>query len=152
MSTSIIQTPVILKEEKDWQPWLELIKSASLKQGLWEYINPSTPWSQVPRLERPIRPTPSTVKPPTVHQNQEDIGSSSTQQSSLHFDPTDPPETKFSELDQDEKQHLQTLKEEYAYDLKSYDRKIEALAELRTRIQSTITKANFLYTTNCDHI
>jgi DNA repair exonuclease SbcCD ATPase subunit len=55
-------------------------------------------------------------------------------------------------LDQDKKQHLQTLKEEYAYDLKSYDRKIEALAELRTRIQSTITKANFLYTINCDHV
>jgi len=61
-------------------------------------------------------------------------------------------ETKFSKLDQDEKQHLQTLKEEYAYDLKSYDRKIEALAELRTRIQSTITKANFLYTTDCNHV
>jgi hypothetical protein len=104
----------------------------------------------VPRLERPIRPTPNTVKPSTVHQ--EDGGSSNTQQSSLHPDPTDLPETRFSELDQDEKQHLQTLKEEYAYDLKSYDRKIEALAELRTRIQSTITKANFLYTTDCDEV
>jgi hypothetical protein len=31
------------------------------------------------------------------------------------------PKTKFSELDQDEKQYLQTLKEEYIYDLKSYD-------------------------------
>ena len=92
------------------------------------------------------------MKPPTVHQNQEDIGSSSTQQSSLHFDPTDLPETKFSELDQDEKQHLQTLKEEYAYDLKSYNRKIEALAELRTHIQLIIIKANFLYTTNCNYI
>jgi len=97
MSALAIQTPVILKEEKDWQPWLELIKSASLKYGLWEYINPSTPWAQVPRLERPIRPTPNTVKPSTVHQ--EDGGSSNTQQSSLHPDPTDLPKTRFSELD-----------------------------------------------------
>ena len=104
------------------------------------------------RLKRPIRPTPSTVKPPLAHQIQEDGGSSNTQQSSLHHDPTDLPETKFSELDQDEKQHLQTLKEEYAYDLKSYNRKIEALAKLRTRIQLTITTANFLYTIDCDHV
>jgi hypothetical protein len=97
--TAATQTLVILKEEKDWQPWIELIKSASLKYGLWDYINRSIQWAQVPRLERPIRLTLSTVKPLLAHQIQEDGGSSNTQQSSLHHDPTDLPETKFFELD-----------------------------------------------------
>jgi hypothetical protein len=106
----------------------------------------------VPRLKRPIRLTLSIVKPPLAHQNQEDGGSSNTQQSSLHPNPTNLLETRFSKLDQDEKQHLQTLKEEYAYNLKSYNCKIEALAKLKTRIQLTITKANFLYITDCNKV
>ena|SRR5271168_420520 len=64
MATTTTETPVILVSEKDWDPWSEVIKTVSLEHNLWEYIDPSTPWEQVPRLIRPIRPTPSTVKPP----------------------------------------------------------------------------------------
>jgi hypothetical protein len=108
MLTIVTQVPVILKEEKDWQPWLELIKSASLKQGLWEYINPSMPWELVPKLEWPIRPTPNTVKPAmarlrlTRRALEEEVGGSSNTQHLTPFSPhylIEVPETKFSELD-----------------------------------------------------
>ena len=92
---TITQTPVILVAEKDWEPWIELIKTVSLEYDLWEHIDPSTPWAQVPRLVQPVRPTPTTVKPPQV-----------TVVSPLT-------KTKFSDLDADEKEQLRRLDDEY---------------------------------------
>ena len=91
---TITPTSVILVTEKDWEPWIELIKTVSLEYDLWEHIDPSTPWAQVPRLTQPIRPTPATVKPLQA------VGAPLTK-------------TKFSDLDADEKEQLRRLDDEY---------------------------------------
>ena len=135
---TITQTPVILASEKDWEPWIELIKTVSLEYDLWEHIDPSTPWAQVPRLVQPVRPTPATVKPP-----QAVVASSSS--SSLT-------ETKFSDLDANEKEQLRRLDDEYQYDRKVYKQQTEALAKLQSKVQATVSKDHLPYTYNCDHV
>jgi hypothetical protein len=68
----------------------------------------------VPQLVQPVRPTPTTVKPQQV------IVASSTPLT----------ETKFSDLDADEKEQLRRLDDEYQYDWKVYKQQTEALAKL----------------------
>jgi hypothetical protein len=95
---TITPTSVILVAEKDWEPWIELIKTVSLEYDLWEHINPSTPWAQVPRLTQPIRPTLATVKPPQATAT----GAPLTK-------------TKFLDLDANKKEQLRRLDNEYQY-------------------------------------
>ena len=52
----------------------------------------------------------------------------------------------FSQLTVDEKQYYQILLMEWQYDIRKYDRQLEALAKLRAKIQSTIHRDNFIYT------
>ncbi len=120
---TITPTSVILITEKDWEPWIELIKTVSLEYDLWEHINPSTPWAQVPRLTPPIRPTPATVKPPQATEAPEAPEAPEATVTPLT-------ETKFSDLDADEKEQLRRLDDEYQYDRKVYKQKTEALAKL----------------------
>ena len=40
MSTVIAQTPVVLDEDSDYIPWLEVIQTTADKFQLWDYINP----------------------------------------------------------------------------------------------------------------
>ena len=111
---TITPTSVILVAEKDWEPWIELIKTVSLEYDLWEHINPSTPWAQVPQLTQPIRPTPATVKPPqaTATEAPEAPEAPETPEAT---EATVAPltETKFSDLDADEKEQLRRLDNEY---------------------------------------
>ena len=137
---TITQTPVILVTEKDWEPWIELIKTVSLEYDLWEHIDPSTPWAQVPRLVQPVRPTPATVKP-----LQAAAASSSSSSQALA-------DTKFSDLDANEKEQLRRLDDEYQFDRKVYKQQTEALAKLRSKVQATVSKDNLTYTYNCDHV
>ena len=51
------KSPVILSDSKDWNEWIELIKTAALRADIWLYINPETPENWLPRRIWPIRPT-----------------------------------------------------------------------------------------------
>ena len=128
---TITQTLVILALEKDQESQIELIKTVSLEYDLQEHIDPSTLWAQVLRLVQPIRPTPATVKPQATV---------ATESSTLLT------ETKFSDLDADEKEQLRRFDDEYQYDQKVYKQKTEALAKLRSKVQATVSKDNLPYT------
>jgi hypothetical protein len=61
MSSKVITvTPVILEEEKDWLPWIEVIRTAA--GDLWDFVNPSVSLANLKRLEEPTEPTLETVK------------------------------------------------------------------------------------------
>jgi hypothetical protein len=61
MSSKVITvTPVILEEEKDWLPWIEVIRTAA--GDLWDFVNPSVPLANLKTLEEPIEPTLATIK------------------------------------------------------------------------------------------
>ena len=105
MSTSTTRSQVILSGSKDWDEWLELIKTAALKAKVWPYINPSTSRDSLPVLTAPIRPTPT-----TVHQSNTTV---------LITDLTD-----------DEKEELRALQAEYLLDRKQHERQEDALCDV----------------------
>lgn len=51
---------VVLTNPRDWDEWLETIKTASMRTGVWEYINPSL--EDPPTLQPPVRPVPDFVR------------------------------------------------------------------------------------------
>jgi len=61
-------------------------------------------------------------------------------------------DTKFSDLDANEKEQLRRLDDEYQYDRKVYKQQTEALAKLRSKVQATVSKDHLPYTYNCDHV
>ena len=62
MSTSTTRSQVILSNSKDWDEWIELIKTAALKSKVWPYINPNTTKETLPILAPPKKPTPNWIK------------------------------------------------------------------------------------------
>jgi hypothetical protein len=145
MSSKVITvTPVILEEEKDWLPWIEVIRTAA--GDLWDFVNPSVPLANLKTLEEPIEPTPATVKAVTTP--------SSTQTNTLSNTPSpDEPEViTFASLSSSEQNHLQMLQSLYLHKLKTYDSKVKAMNELRAKVQQTISRANLQYTRGCDTV
>jgi hypothetical protein len=145
MSSKVITvTPVILEEEKDWLPWIEVIRTAA--GDLWDFVNPSVPLANLKTLEEPIEPTPATVKAVTTP--------SSTQTNTLSNTPSpDEPEViTFASLSSSEQNHLQMLQSVYLHKLKTYDSKVKAMNELRAKVQQTISRGNLQYTRGCDTV
>ncbi|KAH8748497.1 hypothetical protein F5882DRAFT_311384, partial [Hyaloscypha sp. PMI_1271] len=117
---------LVLEQSRDWEEWLEIIKTAALKADVWDYINPQTPRDLLPTLQEPVRPTPSTVKPSTARHP-----------------------TLFTALDDDEREHLRTLQADYIYDRAKYDKRKEGLVDMQIQIQATIDREYLSYTFNC---
>jgi hypothetical protein len=138
MTTQASRTVVILQDSKDWIKWIDIIKTASEKYDLWNHINPETPATTLPALVEPPRPTPSTVLWPPLRTPAIPAGAT----------PESAP-TRYSELDSDQREALRMLNEEYNRDIKRYDKKVEASADLKSKIQESVHKDNFEYTTNC---
>jgi oligoribonuclease NrnB/cAMP/cGMP phosphodiesterase (DHH superfamily) len=139
MTTQASKTVVILQDSKDWAKWIDIIKTASEKYDLWKHINPETPATTLPALIEPLRPTPSTVLWPPPLRNPA-IPAGATPESAP---------TRYSELDNDQREALRTLNEEYNRDIKRYNKKVKASADLKSKIQESVHKDNFEYTTNC---
>jgi hypothetical protein len=159
MSTIITQSPVILVGDKDWDAWKALIHTYSMEQDLWKYINPSTSKHLLPELTKPLRPEPKDVKAPgttsiiaTSNATSTEDGDAVTPSTSSTLASTRPIAVQFSQLTVDEKQYYQTLLTEWQYDIRKYDRQLEALAKLRAKIQSTIHRDNFIYTQDCETV
>ncbi len=102
MSSKVITvTPVILGEEKDWLPWIEMIRTAA--GDLWDFVNPSVPLASLKKLEETIEPTPATVKAV--------VTPSYTPDNNLRNTPilVEPEVVTFSSLSTTEQNHLQML-------------------------------------------
>ena len=63
-STVVSITPVILDDEKDWMPWIEVIRTAA--GDLWDYVNPAIPTKRLKKLQEPVEPTPASVHTPSL--------------------------------------------------------------------------------------
>ena len=134
MVDSEVKRLVILKGPENWDKWIELIKTASTKGDIWEYVNPdsldmleSDTQTEAPsgrtvlkKLVEPIRPTPSLIA--------EDEG------------------VKYSDLDDDQREQLRVAQTDYTYDLRKFDLKKTALGEIRVKIQETIHEDLLEYT------
>jgi hypothetical protein len=127
MATS---TQITLNGIKDWDDWIEVIRTAALGADIWDLINPSKSKTSIQRLEPPLRPEPLDVKPPVAGQ----------------------PPTTFSKLSVDEKEQLRQLQSDYNYDRKEYDRKRKALADVRIRIVESLKRDYISYTHNCETV
>jgi hypothetical protein len=115
---------------KDWDDWIEVIRTAALGADIWDLINPNKSRTAVQRLEQPLRPEPSAVAPPIEGQ----------------------PTTTFSQLSTDEKEQFRQLQADYNYDRKEYDRKRKALADIRIRIVESLKRDYISYSHNCDSV
>ena len=62
MSTVVTQTPVVLDEDSDYIPWLEIIQTTADKFQLWDYVNPKIQPGELKVLEIPVEPTPKSLR------------------------------------------------------------------------------------------
>jgi hypothetical protein len=68
MATTTGKFAIILSSMDDWYPWIELVESEALKHKIWDFINPNTLDTALPKLTMPEEPTYSDVRPPTGNQ------------------------------------------------------------------------------------
>jgi len=54
----VIVSSVILASPNDWDEWIEVIKSKANNNRLWKYVDPSTPETDLPQHEEPVRASP----------------------------------------------------------------------------------------------
>ena len=153
MPDNTSNTALILVTEKDWDAWISLIHTASMKFDLWDYINPSTPKALLPVLSRPSKPTPGDVKATAGAQTLR--ASSNTQDDSVPIgtaQPTpstlDTPEAtiRLSALTPGELLVFEALMRDFEYKRRQYNRRVDAIAELCARIQSSVYKHYIIYT------
>ena len=151
MPDNTSNTALILVTEKDWDAWISLIHTAAMKFDLWEYINPSTPKALLPVLSKPSKPTPgdvrSTQNPGESSNTQEEGEPSGIAQPT----PNTPDATiRLTALTPSELSVFEALMRDFEYERRQHDRRIEAMAELCSRIQSSVHKDHILYTENCN--
>lgn len=139
-------TSVFLDQESDWDPWLQIKETEAQKGNVWAMMNPNTPWERIPKLEKPARPTPNTVKSVVTTRRNSTGGASSTPSTTTATNLTN---YAFSDLSTAEQGYVQQLLIDHQYDLKEYDKQRDSLAEMRAKIQNTIHRRHLGYTKNC---
>ena len=112
---------VILTSQKNWNEWIEVIKSMMIASDIWNLVNPDT--TNPPTLEEPQTPKPTNVNPQKLI---------------------------FSKLDEDEKKELCELWHEHKRKLNLYDWQKQALATLWIHTQQTVSCLNLFYIFNCE--
>jgi hypothetical protein len=115
---------------KDWDDWVEVIRTAALGADIWDLINPNKSKTQIKSLAQPLRPEPADIKPPAEGEVT----------------------TAYSQLSTDEKEQLRQLQADYNYDRKEYDRKRKALADIRIRIVESLKRDYISYTHRCESV
>jgi len=143
---------IILDDDKDWLPWLEIIKSVAIENDLWDHINPSVSPERLKKLVDPIEPTPASVKSiqpatPAVSVTSDHGITQQTQAAT----PATISEVKFSDLSTAEQAQLQMQQQLHLHKLRLHEEKVKAMGKLRTRIQQTIAKRHFQYTRRCTY-
>jgi len=115
---------------KDWDDWIEVIRTTALGADIWELINPNKSKAQIKSLTQPVRPEPADIRPPADGEVT----------------------TAYSDLSTDEREQLRQLQSDYNYDRKEYDRKRRALADIRKQIVETIKRDYVSFTHKCDTV
>ncbi|ELR01893.1 hypothetical protein GMDG_05075 [Pseudogymnoascus destructans 20631-21] len=148
---------VVLTNPKDWDEWLETIKTASMKTGVWGYINPAL--ADPPILVPPVRPVPNFIRtvaqagsgvvPQTTPRVSTRATSSQTAQPSIEASQPIIPIT-YGSLTDDQKEELRNLQADFQYDRKIWEKQEEAIQGLWSKIQETIRRDFLPYTYNCD--
>jgi len=54
-------TVIVLASQKDWDEWMEVIKTSAITSDIWNLLNPSTP--NPPALKEPPAPKPTDINP-----------------------------------------------------------------------------------------
>jgi hypothetical protein len=116
MSTSP-RISVTLDGPSDWDEWIEIIKTIALAGKVWDYVDPSE--DEVPALEEPRLPRPMDVN--------------------IYA-------TTFGLLSPQEREEYRILRQDYKWQRDQYDRQDNALASLRTSIQSSVSRTYLHYT------
>jgi len=119
----VIILSVILASPNNWDEWIKVIKLKANNNRLWEYVDPSTPETNLLKLEVPVRASPK--------------------------DANSRGKTKLAELDEEEKEELRTLKADHRDDMKLYRKQLLALNTLRSYILSSILRTYLIYTFKC---
>lgn len=52
-NANLSKVGMVLTNSKGWDEWMETIKTASMRSGIWEYINPSIAWADRKVLLKP---------------------------------------------------------------------------------------------------
>ena len=94
---------VVLNTQNNWEEWLEIVKSKTYKNEIWDFVNPSTPKTGLSTLEMPTESKISDV---------------------------DPAKTCISKLEDLEKDTYRMLIHQYKQKVKIYDQKKAALRNL----------------------
>ena len=115
---------VILASPNDWDEWIKVIKSKANNNRLWKYVNLLTSKTELPKLEEPVWASPKDANSRGM--------------------------TKLSELDEEEKEELRTLKADHRDNVKLYRKQLSALDTLRSHILSSISRTYLVYTFKCD--
>jgi len=121
-STETTRTLVVLNGPRDWDEWLEVVKTKAIGGEIWEFVDPSLTTEQIPTLQEPSIPRPADVNP--AH-------------------------TTLAQLTEDEKEDYRILRFDYKRQIKIYDGRKAAMANLRTHIQETISRNYLTYTFKC---
>jgi hypothetical protein len=128
-STQTTRTVIILQDHKDYPKWIELKKTAALKYDIWRYCDPSINRANLELLRMLVRPKPSDVRT-TLEEGESQVT--------------------LATLSTNEREFFRIIMEDYMRERKTYDKQVEALADLRSQIQETVHADNLRYTFNCD--
>ena len=140
---------VVLASSKDYDNWIELIKTAALEHDVWRYVNPDLPAGLSP--DQPSKPSYTDVKAPITVVTAQAIPSGPAQStrsttgqsesSSQNSTPSTTPSFRtplYSDLTIDEREQYRMLQTFYVDEIRGFKKQVGAIAKLRTKIQESI--------------
>jgi hypothetical protein len=152
-------TTIILGKSKDWDDWVEQVKTAALAHDIWEQINPELDVQYIEDLEKPTRISPLTIKAkrPKIRQTQtrkfggnddednDELSASPTIRTNPKDDRTNEYEVEVevsddSPLTTDERETLRYEMSVYEEENRRFEKNSKALNAIRKEIQQTITR------------
>jgi len=131
---------IILQKEKDWEPFLEIVKSTSNEYKLWKYINPSTTKAQLPSLTEPTKPTYLDIRGPIQ------IPALNIEEG-IHIAALKRP-PQYSDLTPDEKEEYRNLIDDWRHSIRKHEQQEQGLAKVHTSIIKIVAFEHMHYTYN----
>lgn len=122
-ATKVTINELYLINPQDWESWYQRRKMPIVNTETWIYVDPKVPNEEVPKLVRPPRPTPDSIK----------TGAN------------------FSQLNAEEVREYKSQMDLWNSDIREYQIRMKAIAELYTDILNTLDKKfhPLIYDLNC---
>ena len=137
MSLSTIEkNRLILNGPKDWDAWLLLIKGVARCGHIWQFVNPDTPEEDLPVLSKPVKPTANSIR--ILNLTPKPTATPAETPATSHN--VSPRRISKSDLSSVEKEELEDQLETYDDLKKEYEKQVEAMDNLVTRIQGSIRR------------